>query len=101
MKLILKNGISLDIDNVSNRKNLAVNAGGKEPEQYIIFTIFNADEALVFEDLIETVKDNNADFSLTYGAKQKITYTGWALTDLGEEISDEQRKITLYATKTK
>lgn len=100
MKLNLKNGSSIDIDNVNNRQNLTVkDENGHEPDQHIIFSIFNAGPEVIFEDLLTKIKGNNTEFNLTYGEGQKIDYTGWILSDLTEEITDEQRKITLLATK--
>lgn len=100
MKLNLKNGSSIDIDNVNNRQNLTVKDDkGHEPDQYVVFAIFNVEPGVIFEDLVAKIRENNIDFTLTYGDNYTIDYTGWILSDLAEEITDEQRKITLLATK--
>lgn len=103
MKLTLANGETLNIDNVNNRQNLTLKTGyNKDYEQSIIFSIFNTSREINFEELIEKIRNNNTDFTLTYGEGDKIeTYEGWQLSDLTEEITDDHRVITLLATKIK
>lgn len=101
MKLSLKNGTVINVDNMNNRQNLSLKTeNNKYYQQCIIFSIYNPGADIVFEDLISMVKDNNTDFTLTYGTdNEQQTYPGWQLSDLTEEITDEKRVITLLATK--
>ena len=100
MKLLLKDGSIINIDNMNNRQNLELKTtNNKYIDQHIIFSIYNADAEIVFEDLLNTVKDNNTEFSLIYGEDKQIDYVGWILSYLTEEITDDHRKITLLAKK--
>lgn len=101
MKLTLKDGYEINIDNMNNRQNLSQKTSDNEYfNQHIIFTIFNATNNIIFENLLTIIKDNNTDFYLTYGeGNTKISYVGWIITDLSEEITDDHRKITLIAKK--
>lgn len=95
MELVLKNTEKITIDSMNNRQNL----NEKDENRMITFSIYNADPSASFDDMLNKIKNNNIDFSLSYGSGHKLTFPGWILSDIAEEIDNEQRKIVLMATR--
>lgn len=95
MELVLKNNEKITIDNMNNRQNL----NEKDENRMITFSIYNADPSTSFDDILNKIKDNNVDFSLSYGKDHKLMFPGWILSDIVEEIDSEQRKIVFIATR--
>ena len=100
MKLILKDKNEITISNMSNRQYLLQSASGQTQKQIITFSIFNAGQDVVFDDILNMIKNGNTtEFELVYGENQKSTYPGWEISDIAEEITDEKRTISILATK--
>lgn len=95
MELVLKNTEKITVDSMNNRQNL----NEKDENRMITFSIYNADPSTSFDDILNKIKDNNVDFSLSYGKDHKLTFPGWILSDIAEEIDNEQRKIVLIAAR--
>lgn len=99
MKLILKDKREIKIDAVNNRRRLK-KVDGKSIAPTISLHIFNADPAITMDSIANALKEGNTTgFEVAYSDAETAKFEGWELSDVAEEITDNNRVITIVATK--